>query len=64
MKTTNRLFILMAFLILSISGKSYAQETHTITLFVNTGTVDRDNTDETCNFDKKLALKIEIILLR
>ncbi len=53
MKTTNRLFILMAIFLLSFSSYSYAQETHTITLFVNTSTVDRHNTDETCNFGQE-----------
>ena len=53
MKTTNRLFILMTFFILALSGNSYAQETHTITLYVNTSTVDRHNTDETCNFGQE-----------
>jgi hypothetical protein len=53
MKTTNRLFILMTFFILSFSGNSYAQETHTITLYVNTSTVDKHNIDETCNFGQE-----------
>ena len=53
MKTTNRLFILMAIVLLLLSSNSYAQETHTITLNVNTSTVDQYNTDETCNFGQE-----------
>ncbi|MDX5585498.1 MAG: hypothetical protein QNK20_11350 [Aureibaculum sp.] len=53
MKTTNRLFILMGIVLMLLSSNSYAQETHTITLNVNTSTVDKHNTDETCNFGQE-----------
>lgn len=57
MKTNNRLFIVMAFFILSFSSNSYAQETHTITLYVNTSTIDDHNTDETCNFGQEAGIE-------
>ena len=57
MKTTNRLFILIGIVLMLLSSNSYAQETHTITLYVNTSTVDMDNTDETCNFGQESGIE-------
>ena len=51
MKTKNPLLILCAILLLSFSGIAYGQaKVITITLYVNTASVDSGNTDQTCNF--------------
>ena len=56
MKTTNRLSILIAIVLFSVSSFSFGQKIHEITLFVNTAALDRDNTDETCNFKQDAGI--------
>ena len=51
MKTKNSLLLLCAILLFSVTGNTYSQaKVITITLFVNTASVDSQNTDQTCNF--------------
>ena len=53
MKTTNRLFILMAIVLFLLSSNSYAQETHTLTLYVDTDSINEDNKETTCYIERK-----------
>ncbi len=50
MKTTKQFSMMMAIVLLSFSSYFYAQETHTITLHVDTGSINEQNKDSTCNF--------------
>ena len=53
MKTTNRLFILIAIVLFLLSSNSYAQETHTLTLYVDTDSINEDNKETTCYIERK-----------
>lgn len=50
MRNTHLSLMMTALLFLFFSSFSFAQETHTITLFVNTAEVNSQNTGEQCNF--------------
>jgi len=60
MKTINRLFILIAIVLLSFSINTYGQaQTHTVTLYVNTSAINNQNISTTCNFGQEEGVSNE-----
>ncbi len=53
MKTTNRFLILIAIGVFSCSNLLFSQETHWITLNVETGSVVKQNVNDYCNFGQE-----------
>lgn len=64
MRRLSQTFILTALVIASICSSSFAQEVHTITLFVNTAEVTAQNTSITCNFGQTDGVSNEDFTIR
>lgn len=50
MKTTKQFLILIVIALFTFSINSYSQQTHIITLNVDTGQIENSNVDEVCDF--------------
>ena len=50
MKTTKRLLFFIAIALFTFSIASYGQQTHVITLNVDTGQIEKSNVDQVCDF--------------